>query len=163
MGWPTRPGRDDGVMYEHLKDMCVVEGASFIAAPSCGLYLAQLGAQVIRFDQIGGGFDFHRWPRTPAGASLYWEGLNKGKKSIAIDLNRREGRDLAVRLATAPGRNRGIFLTNYPEGGFRSYEKLVALGPALIAVRIMGWADGATALDYTINCAVGVPDMTGPP
>src|SRR5262250_767790 len=108
-------------MYELLKGLRVIEGASFIAAPSCGLYMAQLGAEVIRFDTIGGGPDFNRWPRSPGGRSLYWEGLNKGKKSVAINLASREGRELAVRLATAPGPGRGIFLTNFPASGFLSY------------------------------------------
>ncbi len=149
-------------MYNHLKTLRVVEGASFIAAPSCGLHLAQLGAEVIRFDQVGGGPDFHRWPRIPGGPSLYWEGLNKGKKSIALDLTRPEGRELAMRLATAPGENGGIFLTNYPVDGFLSHEQLSAIRPDLITVRVMGWPDGTPALDYTVNCAIGIPDMTGP-
>ncbi len=101
-------------MYDLLKGLRIVEGAAFIAGPSCGLYLAQMGAEVIRFDAIGGGPDYRRWPVTDAGDSLYWEGLNKGKKSIAIDLGRPEGRELAVALATAPGDNAGLFLTNYP-------------------------------------------------
>ena len=105
-------------MYSHLHGLRIVEGASFIAAPSCGLYLAQLGATVIRFDQIGGGPDYRRWPLDAAGRSLYWEGLNKGKKSIAIDLRQPRGRELAVRLATAPGPGGGIFVTNYPADGF---------------------------------------------
>ena len=149
-------------MYSLLKGLRIVEGASFIAAPSCGLHLLQLGAEVIRFDMIGGGPDFHRWPRAESGASFYWEGLNKGKKSIAIDLARPEGRELALRLATAPGENAGIFLTNYPAQGFLAHEKLAALRADMITVRVMGWADGATAVDYTVNCAVGLPLMTGP-
>jgi 2-methylfumaryl-CoA isomerase len=84
-------------MYSLLKGMRVIEGASFVAAPSCALHLAQMGAEVIRFDPIGGGPDFNRWPRVPGGGpSLYWEGLQKGKKSIAIDLGRPEGRELAT-------------------------------------------------------------------
>jgi len=150
-------------MYAHLKDLRVVEGASFIAAPSCGLYLSQLGAEVIRFDQIGGGPDFGRWPKDARGASLYWEGLNKGKKSIALDLRKPEGRELAVRLATAPGKGAGMFLTNYPAEGFLSHGNLVKHRADQITVRVMGWADGETALDYTINAAIGVPDMTGHP
>lgn len=150
-------------MYAHLKDLRIVEGASFVAAPSCGLYLAQLGAEVIRFDQIGGGPDFGRWPKDERGASLYWEGLNKGKKSIALDLRKPEGRALAIRLATAPGKGAGIFLTNYPAEGFLSHENLVRHRADQITVRIMGWADGASALDYTINAAIGLPDMTGHP
>ena len=101
-------------MYGLLKGLTVIEGAAFIAGPSCGLHFAQMGASVIRFDQIGGGPDAGRWPLAPNGASLYWEGLNKGKKSVAIDLSSAEGRELAVALASAPGENAGLFLTNYP-------------------------------------------------
>jgi 2-methylfumaryl-CoA isomerase len=149
-------------MYGLLAGMRVVEGASFIAAPSCGLYMAQMGAEVIRFDQIGGGPDFDRWPRTDSGASLYWEGLNKGKKSVALDLSRPEGRELALQLATAPGPNGGIFVTNYPVEGFLAHAKLAARRPDIISLRVMGWPDGEAAVDYTVNAAVGVPLMTGP-
>lgn len=149
-------------MYRILGGLRIIEGASFIAAPSCGLHLLQMGAEVIRFDDIAGGPDFHRWPLAPNGRSLYWEGLNKGKKSIAIDLRKPEGRELAVRLITAPGKQSGIFLTNFPEYGFLAHEKLAALRPDLITLRVMGWADGTPAVDYTVNSAVGVPAMTGP-
>lgn len=149
-------------MYDLLKGLRVIEGASFIAAPSCGLHLLQLGAEVIRFDMIGGGPDYTRWPQSEGGASFYWEGLNKGKKSIALDLSKPAGRELAVALATAPGENSGIFLTNFPATGFLAHERLAAVRPDMISVRVMGWADGTTAVDYTVNCAVGLPAMTGP-
>ena len=148
-------------MYDLLKGLRVVEGSAFVAGPSCGLYLAQLGADVIRFDAIGGGPDFKRWPLNPAGRSLYWEGLNKGKRSIAIDLSQPEGRELAQRLATAPGEAGGLFVTNFPAEGFLSYEALKARREDLICARIMGWADGGPAVDYTINAALGVPQFTG--
>ena len=89
--------------------MRVVEGASFVAAPLCGLTLVQLGADVIRFDPIGGGPDYGRWPLSSNGSSYYWEGLNKGKRSIAINLSTDIGRELAVELATAKGREFRIF------------------------------------------------------
>jgi 2-methylfumaryl-CoA isomerase len=149
-------------MYDLLTGLRVVEGAAFIAGPSCGLHLAQMGAEVIRFDAIGGGPDYRRWPVAPGGDSLYWEGLNKGKKSIAIDLRRPEGRELAVGIATAPGENAGLFLTNYPVKGFLSHEALAARRADIITVRVMGWADGSPAVDYTINAVAGVPQMTGP-
>ena len=149
-------------MYDLLAGMRVVEAAAFIAGPSCGLHLAQMGAEVIRIDQIGGGPDFRRWPRAPeGGASLYWEGLNKAKKSVALDLTRPEGRELAARIATAPGDHAGLFVTNFPAEGFLSYERLRGRRPDLICVRVMGWPDGRPAVDYTVNCAVGVPLMTG--
>lgn len=149
-------------MYELLKGLRVVEGSAFVAAPTCGLYLAQFGAEVIRFDNIGGGPDFRRWPLSEAGDSLYWEGLNKAKKSIAIDLGRPEGRELAQRLAAAPGEDGGLFVTNFPVEGFLSYETLRKLRDDLICVRVMGWSDGAQGMDYTINSALGLPLMTGP-
>jgi 2-methylfumaryl-CoA isomerase len=149
-------------MFPLLNGLRIIEGASFIAGPSCGLHLAQMGAEVIRFDQIGGGPDFHRWPLAPSGASLYWEGLNKGKKSVAIDLSRPEGRELAVTLAASPGENAGLFVTNFPLHGFLSYERLAAARRDIICLHIMGWADGTQAVDYTVNSAIGVPYMTGP-
>jgi 2-methylfumaryl-CoA isomerase len=149
-------------MYQLLSGLCVVEAAAFVAGPTGGLYLAQMGAEVIRIDQIGGGPDYKRWPLTDAGDSLYWEGLNKAKRSIQIDLSRPEGRELAVALATAPGDEAGLFLTNFPFDGFLSHANLAAHRPDIITARIMGWADGKPALDYTVNAAVGVPAMTGP-
>lgn len=149
-------------MYDLLKGLRVVEGSAFVAAPTCGLYLAQMGAEVIRFDNIGGGPDFRRWPLADNGASLYWESLNKGKKSVAIDLVRPEGREIAQRLAAAPGADGGLFVTNFPVEGFLSYEVLNKLREDLICVRVMGWADGSQGMDYTINSALGLPLMTGP-
>ncbi|MBV9840107.1 MAG: CoA transferase [Sphingomonadaceae bacterium] len=149
-------------MYDLLKPLRVVEASSFVASPSAGLYLAQMGAEVIRVDQIGGGPDFNRWPKNDAGSSLYWEGLNKGKKSVALDLGRPEGRELLAALATAAGEQAGLFVTNYPVEGFLSHDKLAARRADLVTVRIMGQANGGPALDYTVNCALGIPQITGP-
>lgn len=149
-------------MYDLLKGLRIVEGASFVAAPLCGLTFVQLGADVIRFDPIGGGPDFYRWPLAPSGLSFYWEGLNKGKRSIAIDLARPEGREIAAALVTVPGPQAGYFVTNYPAQSFLSHERLAARRADLITVRVTGSSDGRNALDYTVNCAAGYPDMTGP-
>lgn len=149
-------------MYQLLSGLRVVEAAAFVAGPTGGLYMAQMGADVIRIDQIGGGPDYRRWPLTDAGDSLYWEGLNKAKRSIQIDLSRPEGRELAIQLATLPGDEAGLFLTNFPVEGFLSHAALAARRADIITARIMGWADGKPALDYTVNAAVGMPAMTGP-
>lgn len=149
-------------MYTLLEGLRVVEAASFIAAPSCSLHLQQFGAEVIRCDPIGGGPDYRRWPKADNDRSFYWEGLNKGKKSVAVNLSTPAGRDLLRRIVTAPGENGGLFVTNFPSDGFLSHDALAASRPDLITARVMGWANGATALDYTVNSAVGVPLMTGP-
>lgn len=145
-----------------LSGLRVIEGSAFIAAPSAGLALAQLGADVIRFDPIGGGLDYRRWPIAANGKSLYWAGLNKGKRSIQIDLKRREGRELAQRLITAPGPNAGLFLTNFPATGWLDYEELKKRRADLVMVNITGNRDGSSEVDYTVNPATGMPHLTGP-
>jgi 2-methylfumaryl-CoA isomerase len=144
-------------MYPLLTGLSVIEASSFVASPSAGLYLAQMGAEIIRVDQIGGGPDYNRWPKTGEGHSLYWENLNRAKKSVALNLSAPEGRELLQELV----RKTGQFVTNFPVDGFLAHEKLSATRPDLITVRVMGMADGSPALDYTVNAAVGYPDLTG--
>jgi 2-methylfumaryl-CoA isomerase len=124
--------------------------------------LAQLGAEVIRIDPLGGAPDHHRWPLAPSGTSLYWAGLNKGKKSASVDLRSAEGQQLVTRLITDSGPDGGIVLTNSVGRGWLSYDALVAHRPDLIHVQIEGHHDGTPAVDYTVNAAVGFPMVTGP-
>lgn len=149
-------------MYGILNGLRVIEASSFIASPSAGLYLAQLGAEVIRVDTIGGGPDYNRWPKSNEGASFYWEGLNKGKKSITVNIGTDQGKSLLQDLACAPGKNGGILLTNFPQSGFLSYKTLAEKRADIIVARVMGQSNGGPALDYTVNCALGYPLMTGP-
>lgn len=145
-------------MYDLLTGLSVIEASSFVASPTAGLYCAQLGADVIRVDQIGGGPDFRRWPVTTNNDSLYWENLNRAKRSVALDLARPEGRELLQALVRATGQ----VITNFPATGFMAHDVLAAGRADLVTVRIMGWADGSPALDYTVNNAVGYPMLTGP-
>ena len=145
-----------------LNGLSVVEGSAFVAAPLGGMTLAQLGADVIRFDPIGGGLDYQRWPVTQDGASLFWDGLNKGKRSIQIDIRRPEAQELLSELITRPGEDEGVFLTNFPAAGWLSYERLKMRREDLIYVNILGDRKGGSAVDYTVNCAVGFADVTGP-
>ncbi len=144
-------------MYDLLTGLSVIEASSFVASPTAGLYCAQMGAEVIRVDQIGGGPDFRRWPVTGGNDSLYWENLNRAKKSVALDLGRPEGRELLQALVRATGQ----FITNFPVEGFLAHDALAEGRPDLITVRVMGWADGSPALDYTVNNSVGYPMLTG--
>lgn len=145
-----------------LSGMRVVEGSAFVAAPSAGMTLAQLGADVIRFDQIGGGIDYTRWPVAASGTSLYWAGLNKGKRSIAVDLRSADGQELLTAIICAPGADAGIFLTNFPARGWMSYDRLQQRRGDLVMAVLTGNHDGSSAVDYTVNCAVGYPNVTGP-
>jgi 2-methylfumaryl-CoA isomerase len=145
-----------------LEGMRVIEGSAFVAAPLGGMTLAQLGADVIRFDPVTGGLDYRRWPVTRQGRSLFWAGMNKGKRSIAVDLRSKEGRELVAALVTAPGPEAGLFLTNFPAEGWLDYDDLCRSRPDLIMVNIVGNHDGSSAVDYTVNAATGLPWATGP-
>ncbi|HKV53705.1 MAG TPA: CoA transferase [Candidatus Binataceae bacterium] len=145
-----------------LSGLRVVEGSAFVAAPLGGMTLAQLGADVIRFDQIGGGLDYHRWPLADGGQSLFWAGLNKGKRSIQLDLGSPAGRALATALISASGEQSGIFLTNFPARGWLAYETLAKHRPDLVMVALTGNPDGTSEVDYTVNPATGFPWATGP-
>ena len=149
-------GMPEGV----LDGLRVVELSAFVAVPLGGMTLAQLGADVIRVDPPGGGLDYRRWPVTESGAGLYWAGLNKGKRSVTLDLRREEGRRLVRSLITAPGDDAGVLITNLSPRWI-SYEDLRRDRPDLIMVVLKGNPDGSIAVDYTVNAAAGYPEITG--
>ncbi len=145
-----------------LAGLRVVELSAFVAVPLAGMTLAQLGADVIRVDPPGGGVDYHRWPVTADGASLYWAGLNKAKRSVTVDLRSDDGRDLVRRLITAPGEGGGVLISNLSPR-WLDLDTLRRTRPDLISVALRGSPDGSIAVDYTVNAAVGFPQVTGPP
>src|SRR5437868_842346 len=150
--------------YAFLGGLRVIESSAFIAAPLAGLTLSQFGADVIRIDMIGGGIDYARMPRMSnpdgPGRSLYWTALNKGKRSVAIDLRKPEGRELIQALVTAPGPDSGVLLTNIGTP-WLAHDVLAKLRADVISCTIQGNGDGSTAVDYTVNCATGYPYVTG--
>ncbi|KAA0574360.1 2-methylfumaryl-CoA isomerase [Azospirillum sp. B21] len=144
-----------------LSDLRIVEVSAFVAAPLGGMTLAQLGAEVIRIDPIGGNIDHRRWPLAPNGTSLYWTALNKAKRSVTLALDKPEGREIAQAIITASGEDAGFLLTNLPASGWMGYEALSAKRDDLIMMRLTGNPDGSAAVDYTVNCAGGFPMATG--
>ena len=145
---PTRP----------LAGVRVVEISSFVAVPLAGMTLAQLGAEVVRVDPVGGAADYRRWPLTAAGESIYWAGLNKGKRSLAVDMRSPQGHELVARLVA----DSGVFITNVTGRQWHSYEALTRQRPDLIQLEVSGRSDGGTGVDYTVNAAIGFPLATGP-
>ena len=141
-----------------LAGISVVEVSSFVAAPLCGMTLGQLGAQVIRVDPIGGASDTRRWPLSADGTSIYWTGLNKGKRSATIDLRSPDGQELVRRLIVEGD---GIVVTNAVLP-WLSHDLLAAERPDVIHVQLLGRGDGSTGVDYTVNAAIGYPLVTGP-
>ncbi len=142
-----------------LSGLTVVEVSSFVAAPVCGMTLGQRGAQVIRVDPIGGASDVQRWPLAPGGTSIYWTGLNKGKRSATLDLRSPEGQELVQRLIVEGD---GVVVTNAAGLAWLSHDVLAAKRSDVIHVQLLGRGDGSTAVDYTVNAGVGYPLVTGP-
>ncbi len=145
-----------------LNGMRVVEGSAFVAVPLAGMTLSQMGADVIRFDRLEGGLDAKRWPISESGQSHFWSGMNKGKRSIAINMRSPEGKELITRMVTAPGEDAGLFISNLRVKGWLDHETLSKYRSDLIMVTLTGDRAGRPAVDYTVNPALGIPHITGP-
>lgn len=145
-----------------LAGMRIVEISGYVAAPLAGMTLRQLGADVIRVEPIGGQADRSRWPMSSQGQSLYWAGLNKGKRAIAVDFRSTEGRQIIADLVTASGPHGGLVISNTSRFTDLSYEYLAQLRPDVIHVLLTGHRDGRTAVDYTVQAGVGLHDISGP-
>ena len=144
-----------------LTGMRVVESSAFVAVPLAGMTLAQMGADVIRFDLPAGGMDAKRWPVTRDGQSLFWAGMNKGKRSVALDVKSPRGREIAQEIICAPGPDAGLFITNLAVKGWTDYETLSERRGDLCMVQLRGDRQGRPAVDYTVNPQLGFPMATG--
>ena len=121
--------------------------------------LVSLAREVIRIDPIGGASDVQRWPLAADGTSIYWTGLNKGKRSATIDLRSPEGQELVQRLIIEGD---GMVVTNAAGLSWLSHEVLATRRPDVIHVQLLGRGDGSTGVDYTVNAGIGFPLVTGP-
>ena len=141
-----------------LAGLTVVEGSAFVAAPLGGMTLAQLGADVIRFDQLGGGLDYGRWPLASGGDSLFWAGLNKGKRSLEVDLRS----DRGTRAGRGVHRRRRDVLDELPSARMALVRIVVEPPRRPGDGALAGNRDGTSEVDYTVNPATGFPWATGP-
>lgn len=143
-----------------LSGLRVIEISSYVATPLCGLTLAQLGADVIRVEPPGGAADRSRWPLSDSGTSLYWSGLNKGKRAIAVDLESEMDRKRVADLIVGSGPC--VVVTNTDRHADLGYQALRERRPDVIHVLLTGRADGGAAVDYTVQAGTGFPMITGP-
>jgi len=143
-----------------LAGLRVVEATSFVAGPLAGMTLAQMGATVVRIDPVEGAVDGGRWPLDRAGRSLFWAGLNKGVRSVGLDLRHPEGQELAAAIVTAPGEDAGLFVDNTIGRPYFDHDVLRSRRQDLVHVHIQGYPDGRAAMDYAVNPRYGVPMLT---
>jgi crotonobetainyl-CoA:carnitine CoA-transferase CaiB-like acyl-CoA transferase len=139
----------------------VVEFTHMVMGPTCGMLLADLGAEVIKVEPIEG--DATR--RLLGSGAGFFPTFNRNKKSIALDLKKPDGVEAALRLiATAD-----IVSENFKPGTMKKlgldYESLKQLNPRLIYVSHKGFLPGPydhrTALDEVVQMMGGLAYMTG--
>ena len=146
-----------------LRGIKVVEFSHMIMGPSVGLILADLGADVIKVEPIGG----DKTRRLKGAGTGYFPMFNRNKKSICIDLKSDEGAALAKQLIAKAD----VFIENMRPGaldklGF-GYQALSADNPSLVYCSEKGFLSGPyenrTALDEIAQMMGGLAYMTGPP
>ncbi|HET9734113.1 MAG TPA: CoA transferase [Burkholderiales bacterium] len=146
-----------------LEGIRVVEFSHMVMGPSCGLILADLGAEVIKVEPLEG--DNTR-RLTGAGAGFYAI-FNRNKKSLALDLKRAEGRAIVQKLADSAD----VVTENFRPGALEKmglgYEALSARNPRLVYCTLKGFLSGPyehrPALDEVVQMMGGLAYMTGLP
>ena len=149
--------------------MRVLELAQIMAGPTCGMLLADMGADVVKVEKLPGGDDSrgYREPRVN-GVSAPFMMLNRNKRGIALNLKHPAGRDVLLRLV----RNADVLTENYRRGTLEKlglgYDVLAAANPGLIYCAISGYGrDGPYAdkggFDLIAQGFAGLMSITGEP
>ncbi len=150
-------------MQAPLNGIKVIEFSHMVMGPCAGLMLADMGAEVIKVEPIGG----DKTRRLRGAGAGYFPMYNRNKKSIAINLKSPEGKAAVLEMI----KDADVFIENFRPGaldklGF-GYEDLKALNPRLIYCSEKGFLDGPyshrTALDEVTQMMGGLAYMTGPP
>lgn len=147
-----------------LAGVRVVEFSHMVMGPSCGLVLADLGADVVKVEPVGAGDNTRRLPGSGAG---FFATFNRNKRSLAIDLKAPEGLALVRRLIARAD----VVTENFRPGALDKQglgaEALCAEHPRLIYCSLKGFLAGPyahrTALDEVVQMMGGLAYMTGPP
>ena len=145
-----------------LAGIRVVEFTHMVMGPTCGMILADLGAEVIKVEPIAG--DNTR--RLLGSGAGFYAMFNRNKKSLAVDVKDARGRDLVLRLAATAD----VFSENFKAGAMDALglgaDALRAANPRLVVVSHKGFLPGPyehrTALDEVVQMMGGLAYMTGP-
>jgi crotonobetainyl-CoA:carnitine CoA-transferase CaiB-like acyl-CoA transferase len=146
-----------------LKGLRVVEFTHMVMGPTCGMVLADLGAEVIKVEPIEG----DRTRRLLGAGAGFFPMFNRNKKSIGIDLHQGEGAELARKLCASAD----VVAENFRPGTMEKYGldyvSLSAANPKLIYATCKGFLPGPydhrTALDEVVQMMGGLAYMTGRP
>lgn len=146
-----------------LAGVRVIEFVHMVMGPTCGLLLADLGAEVIKVEPVPEGDNTRRLMGSGAG---YWMTYNRNKKSFAVDIKSEEGMAAVKKLlATAD-----VVTENFRPGAMEKlglgYDQVKAIKPDIIYSSMKGFLPGPyekrTALDEVVQMMTGLAYMTGP-
>ncbi len=122
-----------------LKGVKVIDFSNSIAGPFCGCLLADYGAEVYKVERPGRGEDSRLFPPQKEGVPLGFVSINRGKKGLAMDLNKPEGQELFRKLATKVD----VILENYTPGTMKrwniDYETIKTVNPKIVYCSISGF------------------------
>jgi crotonobetainyl-CoA:carnitine CoA-transferase CaiB-like acyl-CoA transferase len=150
-----------------LAGLLVADFSRILAGPYATMLLADLGAQVVKVESPGGD-DTRTWmPPVRDGVSTYYMGINRNKRSIALDL--RGDDDLAAARELA--RRADIMIENFRPGGLKrfglDYESVAAGNEKIVYASISGFGPGAGAslpgYDLMVQAISGLMSLTGDP
>jgi len=151
-----------------LTGVTVVDLTRVLAGPFCTMLLADMGAEVIKIEDPSGGDDVRSFPPIAHGWSSYFLGLNRSKKSVALDLKTSGGQDALGRLV----RRADVLIENFRPGGLArlgfGYEAVRAINPRLIYCSISGYGQNGprahlSGYDPVIQAECGLMSITGFP
>jgi crotonobetainyl-CoA:carnitine CoA-transferase CaiB-like acyl-CoA transferase len=137
-----------------LDGIRVLDLSRLVAGNMLSLQLADFGAEVIKIEDPGSGDTLRHWKEYadeyPEGVSVYWKVYARNKKSMTLDLHRREAIDLLLRLAETAD----VFIESFRPGTIEKMglgpEQLLARNPALVIVRVSGWGQTAISRDSAV-------------
>ncbi len=138
-----------------------------VAGPYCTMILGDLGAEVIKIERPDGGDDTRHWqPPAWNGYSTTYLGLNRNKRSLAVDIDHEDGRDIVLRLA----READVIVESFRRGSLSrrglAYEQISAINPRLIYCSITGFGARGPhrdrpGYDPLIQAYSGIMSITG--
>ncbi len=122
-----------------LEGVRVIEMGQLIAGPFCGKLLGEFGADVIKIEPPGDGDPLRGWRMLKEGTSVWWQVQSRNKRSVAIDLRKKEGQDLARRLIAEADVLVENFRPGTLEGWGMGWDALSKLNPQLVMLRVSGY------------------------
>ena len=132
------------MMPDLLQGVRVLDFGRYIAGPFCSALLADLGAEVIRVEKVGGGEDRYLMPVTELNDGGFYLQVNRGKRGMTLDVSRREGQMVLQRLVPTAD----VVVANLPDASLRrlglDYESLAGLRPDIILTSVSAFGSGGS-------------------